>query len=307
MEVLAFCGWISSLAHSRTSQQDTLTNFRRKLGADLRQRLQAQAGSSGSRHCPRLFCRTLVCVREVLFDCVGHSADAHCRPFYAVRKDTWLHLSCKPSCRPERHAQTTNSSSCPTLTQLLTQCRTSPHTHTQPCSLLTRPHPTITPSLRNLQRVSRQHMQASSRRRPYGIRRGSPTMREALCQDLHTRGSRSMPEALLYVLRKPDRAGGTYETITCPHASSGMAGPPFTSDCICRSTTSIFLTLHAMDARERQPVLGTTLTVLRVVNGGDVGRWTAGGCNCSRAGVVCCGCHACSKSSSWDSDELQGG
>ena len=51
-------------------------------------------------------------------------------------------------------------------------------------------------------------LEAGPCRRPYSIHLGSPTMREAHYQDLYLHGSRSMPEALLYVNGKPDRAGG---------------------------------------------------------------------------------------------------
>ena len=52
-----------------------------------------------------------------------------------------------------------------------------------------------------------RYMEASPCRRPYCIQLGSPTMREAHYKDLHTHGSRSMPEALLWVEGKPDEAG----------------------------------------------------------------------------------------------------
>ena len=37
---------------------------------------------------------------------------------------------------------------------------------------------------------------------------GSPTLREAQYRDLHSHGSRSMPEVSLCVQGKPDKAGG---------------------------------------------------------------------------------------------------
>ena len=42
-------------------------------------------------------------------------------------------------------------------------------------------------------------MEAGLYRRPYCIQRGSPVKREAHYKDVHTQGSRSMPEALLCV------------------------------------------------------------------------------------------------------------
>ena len=53
-----------------------------------------------------------------------------------------------------------------------------------------------------------RHMEGGPCRRPYSIHLGSPTMREAHYQDLYTHGRRSVPEALLCVYGKPDRAGG---------------------------------------------------------------------------------------------------
>ena len=52
------------------------------------------------------------------------------------------------------------------------------------------------------------HTEAGLCRRPCCKQLGSPTMREAHYQDLHTRGSRFMPEALRCVHGKPNRAGG---------------------------------------------------------------------------------------------------
>ena len=51
-------------------------------------------------------------------------------------------------------------------------------------------------------------MEAGPRRRPHSIQPGSPTMQEAHWMDLHTNGSRSMPEAFWGVNGKPDAAGG---------------------------------------------------------------------------------------------------
>ena len=51
-------------------------------------------------------------------------------------------------------------------------------------------------------------LEAGPCRRPYSIHLGSPTMREAHYQDLYLHGRRSVPEALLCVNGKPDRAGG---------------------------------------------------------------------------------------------------
>ena len=53
-----------------------------------------------------------------------------------------------------------------------------------------------------------RYMEAGPCRRPYSIHLGSPTMREAHYQDLYTHGSRCVPEALLCVYGKPDKAGG---------------------------------------------------------------------------------------------------
>ena len=51
-------------------------------------------------------------------------------------------------------------------------------------------------------------MEAGLCRRPYCSHLGSPTLREAHRMDLHTYGSRSMPEASLSEQGKPDNAGG---------------------------------------------------------------------------------------------------
>ena len=51
-------------------------------------------------------------------------------------------------------------------------------------------------------------LEAGPCRRPYSMHLGSPTEREAHYQNLDTHGSRSVPEALLCVYGKPDRAGG---------------------------------------------------------------------------------------------------
>ena len=58
-------------------------------------------------------------------------------------------------------------------------------------------------------------LKAGPCRRPYSIHLGSPTEREAHYQDLYTHGSRSVPEALLCVYGKPDRAGGPVTNTLC--------------------------------------------------------------------------------------------
>ena len=53
-----------------------------------------------------------------------------------------------------------------------------------------------------------RYMEDGPCRRPHCIQLGSPTMREAHYQDLHTHGSRSMPEAIWCTSGKPGKAGG---------------------------------------------------------------------------------------------------
>ena len=52
-------------------------------------------------------------------------------------------------------------------------------------------------------RLTVRYMEANPCQRSYGIPMGSPTMREADHQDLHTHGSRSRPEALLCLMGSP--------------------------------------------------------------------------------------------------------
>ena len=58
------------------------------------------------------------------------------------------------------------------------------------------------------------YMEAGLCRRPYCKHLGSPTLREAHYKDLHTHGSWSMPEALLCVKGKPDKAGNLTQHFT---------------------------------------------------------------------------------------------
>ena len=58
------------------------------------------------------------------------------------------------------------------------------------------------------------YMEAGLCRRPYCKHLGSPTLRDAHYKDLHTYGSWSMPEALLCVKGKPDKAGNLTQHFT---------------------------------------------------------------------------------------------
>ena len=53
-----------------------------------------------------------------------------------------------------------------------------------------------------------RYTEAGLCRRPLCVLLGSPTMREAHCEDLRTHGRRYRPEAMQCVYGKPDRAGG---------------------------------------------------------------------------------------------------
>ena len=72
------------------------------------------------------------------------------------------------------------------------------------------------------------YMEAGLCRRPYCKHLGSPTLRDAHYKDLHTYGSWSMPEALLCVKGKPDKAGNLTQPLTQCKNQSPRIRPPLT-------------------------------------------------------------------------------